>query len=103
VTAGIANFPPLLVHSGQVAITDADLDAAQKNRGLRGALGVDGSNLYLAVVSGASIMDAAYTLKALGATEALNLDGGGSSALYIGGAYKVGPGRSLPNAVIVTR
>ena len=30
----------------------------------------------------------------------MNLDGGGSTALYDGG-YKAGPGRSLPNAIIV--
>lgn len=103
VTAGIANFPPLLVHGGQVAITDADLDTAQKTKGLRGALGVDSANVYLAVVSSASILDAAYTMQALGATEVLNLDGGGSSALYIAGSYKVGPGRSLPNAVVLVQ
>ena len=34
---------------------------------------------------------------------ALNLDGGGTSAMYIGGAYRVGPGRLLPNAIVLTK
>ena len=42
-------------------------------------------------------------VQALGVREALNLDGGGTSAMWFGGAYKVGPGRLLPNAVILTR
>jgi len=39
----------------------------------------------------------------LGVKYALNLDGGGSSALYLNGSYIVGPGRSLPNAVILVK
>jgi len=35
--------------------------------------------------------------------DALNLDGGGTSAMYAGGAYKVGPGRLLPNAVLLIK
>ena len=103
VTAAIANFPTLLVQNGQVLITDSDLDSAQLTKGLRGALGVGNGYVYIAVVSGASITDAAYAMQSLGATDVLNLDGGGSSALYVDGSYKVGPGRSLPNAVVLVR
>jgi len=45
----------------------------------------------------------AAIMEALGARHALNLDGGGSAAMHIGGAYKVGPGRQLPNAVVLVR
>jgi len=45
--------------------------------------------------------DLAGIFISLGATDALNLDGGGSVALYENGRYKAGPGRSLPNAIIV--
>jgi hypothetical protein len=34
--------------------------------------------------------------------DALNLDGGGTSAMWLG-SYKVGPGRLLPNAVLLTK
>ena len=102
VSAAISNFPALLVYQNSVSISDADLDSAQKNKGVRGALGVGGGNIYLAIISGASVLDAAYVMQAVGATDALNLDGGGSAALYIDGSYKAGPGRLLPNAVVLT-
>lgn len=102
VSAAISNFPALLVYQNSVSISDADLDSAQKNKGVRGALGVGGGNIYLAIISGASVLDAAHVMQAIGATDALNLDGGGSAALYIDGSYKAGPGRLLPNAVVLT-
>jgi len=33
----------------------------------------------------------------------LNLDGGGTAAMYINGGYVVGPGRPLANAVVLVR
>jgi exopolysaccharide biosynthesis protein len=42
-------------------------------------------------------------LQALGVKDALNVDGGGTAAMYIGGSYKVGPGRLLPNAILLTK
>ena len=104
VTAGIGNFPPLLVTGGQTTIEDKNLTSYQKDvKGPRGMLGIDGSNVYLAIVSNANLYDAAETMKVLGATNVLNLDGGGSSALYVNGQYKVGPGRRLPNAVVLVK
>ncbi|OQX51317.1 hypothetical protein B5M47_01265 [candidate division CPR3 bacterium 4484_211] len=47
--------------------------------------------------------DAAEVMQKLGAANALNLDGGGSSAMYYNGSYKVGPGRNLPNAVVLQK
>jgi hypothetical protein len=32
---------------------------------------------------------------------ALNLDGGSSGGLYNDGSYVVGPGRNVPNAIVV--
>jgi len=45
----------------------------------------------------------AHVFKSLGATGALNLDTGGSAALYNSGRYVVGPGRDLPNAIIFAK
>jgi len=42
-------------------------------------------------------------VRALGARDALNLDDGGTSAMYHAGSYKVGPGRLLPNAIVLTK
>ncbi len=98
VTAGIANHPPLisggnLVYSG--------LDSKQANvKSYRGGIGYAGNLLYLIVARSATVPDLAYVMKALGIQNGLNLDGGGSSALYYDG-YKLGPGRLLPNAIIL--
>ena len=51
----------------------------------------------LAGVIGAS---RARVLAALGMQNALNLDSGGSTALWYGG-YKAGPGRNIPNAIVL--
>ena len=45
---------------------------------------------------------AAKVLAAMGLENALNLDDGGSTALWSGG-YKAGPGRNIPNAVLLVR
>jgi exopolysaccharide biosynthesis protein len=103
VTAGISNYPTLL-KDGNIVINQDKLTSYQKNvKGLRGAVGVGNSNLYLALIQNATTMDAAYAMRALGAKDALNLDGGGSSAMYINGGYVVGPGRSLPNAIVLIK
>ena len=44
----------------------------------------------------------AKVLQAMGMDGALNLDQGGSTALWSGG-YKAGPGRNIPNAVLLVR
>ena len=102
VTAGISNFP-LLVQNGVVVDVSADIDANQMLRGTRGAIAVDATFVYLAIVSGASVPETGLVLKALGARDALNLDGGGSVAMWIGGGYVVGPGRQLPNAILLMK
>lgn len=102
-TAGISNFP-MLVQNGDIVVDSYSLDSYQATaKGARGAIGTDNNNVYLAIASGATVPDMAYIMKALGATNALNLDGGGSSAMYIGGSYKVGPGRALPNAIVLVK
>lgn len=101
VTAGISNFPMLLIDS-DVVVNESELTSYQRDvKGARGAIGVGETNIYLAVITNATVVDTAYVLQSLGIKHALNLDGGGSSALYVNGSYKVGPGRSLPNAIVL--
>lgn len=103
VTAGISNYPSL-ISDGKIVVNSNDLTSFQKDiKGPRGAIGYDSKNLYLAIVQSATVIDAAYVMRAVGAEDALNLDGGGSSAMYINGSYVVGPGRSLPNAIIISK
>lgn len=102
VTAGISNFPSLL-NDGHIVVDSGDTDSYQEVKGLRGAIGTDSANIYLAYVTGASVIDAAYALRALGVEDALNLDGGGTAAMYVNGGYVVGPGRPLATAVLIIR
>lgn len=98
--AGI-NCKPRLIENGKNVLNVSSLDSKQKNtKSNRGALALKGQILYAIVVKGATIPNLTAVLMALGVDNAINIDGGGSSALYYNGSYKVGPGRSLPNAVV---
>lgn len=98
-SAGIVNYPNL-INGGQIGDFGGIPDALKNVRGYRGAIGVQDNWLYLMVVRGATVPDVAYVMKSLGIQQGMNLDGGGSTALYYHG-YKAGPGRSLPNAVVL--
>ncbi len=93
---GIANYPRLL-RDGSVA-TEQD-----NGKGTRGFVGMKDGAIVIGHVFAASFADTAEVLKTLGLQNALNLDGGGSSALWVDGGYKVGPGRSLPTAIVLVR
>lgn len=92
----IANFPRLL-RDGSIATGD------EGSKGTRGFIGNKDGAIVIGHVFAASLADTAEVLKTLGLQNALNLDGGGSSALWMDGSYKVGPGRSLPTAIVLVR
>lgn len=103
--AGIVNYPGL-VDGGNVQIDDnqSGLSDKQKTVSVKVGIGVKNSNNILVVVApSVNMQQFAYIFKALGATGAMNLDEGGSTALYYNGSYIFGPGRDLPNAVIFAR
>ena len=100
-TAALANYPSLVENGAVIVESESRLDEDMKTvKGLRGGIGYDDHFVYLAVAHSATVIDLAYVMKALGAKYALNLDGGGSAALLYDSAYKVGPGRLLPNAIL---
>jgi len=100
ITGGIVNYPSLLA-GGNIVLDEGSLsDNLKITKGTRAGIGFGGGKLFLVVARSANMRDLTNIFKTLGATDALNLDGGGSTALYSGG-YKAGPGRLLPNAVIV--
>lgn len=92
----LANYPRL-VRDGAVTTTQ------ENGKGTRGFIGMKDGAIVIGHVFGASYADTAEVLKVLGLQNAMNLDGGGSSALWVDGGYKVGPGRSLPNAIVLVR
>lgn len=100
VDAVIANRPLLLL-GGEIKF-NGEGEPKEGNRGGRSFIGNKGSTVYIGVVHSATVAEAAVVLQTLGLENAINLDDGGSTALWFGG-YKVGPGRNLPNAVILVR
>ena len=93
---------PSLIENGQITLDISKLDDNQKvRRSTRGAIAVKGKTLYLLQVYGAAVPDSANVLKTLGVDHALLLDGGGSNAMLYENEYKIGPGRGIPNAILV--
>ena len=96
----LSNYP-ILVSGGNV-VFGGDGDPKKGSKGNRSFVANRGNTVYIGVVRSATVAESALTMKALGMENALNLDNGGSTALWSGG-YKVGPGRALPNVILFVR
>ncbi|OGM05385.1 hypothetical protein A2125_02085 [Candidatus Woesebacteria bacterium GWB1_43_5] len=93
---------PMLMQGGGYAVNEGALDDKQRNvKSNRGAIVLEGDTIYLCITQGATVPDSAKVYQTLGADYAINIDGGGSSALWVQGAYKYGPGRQIPTAIIL--
>lgn len=101
VDAVIANYP-LLLSDGNVIVGETS-DTKLTSKGSRSFIATKGNTIYLGVVHAASIYESALVLKTLGLSHALNLDSGGSTALWANGSYRVGPGRNIPNAILLLK
>lgn len=104
-TAGVVNYPGL-IDNGNVQIDDnqSGLSDKQKAVGTKVGIGLrDTKNIMIVIGHNVNMQQFAYIFKSLGAKGALNLDTGGSTALYYNGHYLAGPGRNLPNAIIFAR
>jgi hypothetical protein len=97
----IANRP-LLVSGGNIAF-NGEGEPKEGNKGNRSFVANKGSVVYIGVVHNASVAESAKALHAMGMDNAINLDDGGSTALWASGGYKAGPGRNLPNAILFVR
>lgn len=93
----ISNYP-LLVSGGNLSFGGDD-DPKKGSKGTRSFVANKGTSVFIGVVHNATVAESARVLKSLGMENALNLDNGGSTALYSNG-YKVGPGRDIPNAIL---
>lgn len=93
----IAN-QPLLLAGGNITF-GGDGDPKKGSKAGRSFVATKANTVYIGVVHSATVAESAIVLKALGMENALNLDSGGSTALWSGG-YKVGPGRAIPNAIL---
>lgn len=95
----IANYP-LLISGGNIAYFENPNEPKFGARGARTFIGTKGNMVYIGVVRGATMGESAKVLKALNMGDAINLDEGGSTALWYQGRYLAGPGRNIPNAVL---
>jgi hypothetical protein len=93
----LSNYP-LLVSGGNV-VFGGDDDPKKGSKGNRSFVANRGNTIYIGVVHSATVAESARVMKALEMDNAMNLDDGGSTALWHGG-YKVGPGRDLPNVIL---
>lgn len=100
IIAGISNYPALL-ENDIIMIHDEPLESSMVTRRIRSAVGYNDRFLSFVTVESATVEDVAYMMKKIGNTYALNMDGGTSTALFLSGLYKSGPGRLLPNALII--
>lgn len=96
---GVLANQPLLLSGGNVTF-GGDGDPKKGSRGNRSFVANKGNTVYIGVVRNATVAEAAHVLQAMGMEGALNLDSGGSTALWASGGYKAGPGRNIPNAIL---
>ncbi|HEX8235090.1 MAG TPA: phosphodiester glycosidase family protein [Abditibacteriaceae bacterium] len=110
---------PRLLNNGRVEVTaleEAFRADVRVGLGPRTALGIDRSGRYIIAVvdgrqkfhsTGLTLTEMAYTMQKLGAVDALNLDGGGSTVLAVRSRVVNKPSdgteRSVSNALLVMR
>lgn len=97
----IANRP-LLVWDGKAMFSGTG-EPKEGVKGNRSFLANSGNMAYIGIVRGATVAETSTVLAEMGIKNAINLDSGGSSALWYGGTYKAGPGRNLPNVVLFVK
>jgi exopolysaccharide biosynthesis protein len=93
---------PLLVFNG-VATFGGDGDPKKTGKGNRSFIGATDGKVYIGIVHNSSVADASQVLAKMGIKNALNLDSGGSTALWSGGKYLAGPGRDTPFGILLVR
>lgn len=101
VDAVIANTP--LYISGGNNNFGGSSEAKLNSVGARTFVSSKGSMVYIGIVYNATSANAAAVLKTMGMDNALGLDQGGSTALWLNGSYLAGPGRNIPNALLFVR
>ncbi|QQS44026.1 phosphodiester glycosidase family protein [Candidatus Roizmanbacteria bacterium] len=91
---------PLLTLNGN-RVFGGDGEPKRSGKGSRSFIGTTGSTVYIGVVHNVSAAEMAHVLQTLGISSSLNLDSGGSTALWSSGRYIVGPGRNTPFGILL--
>ena len=102
---------PMLVRDGVVRVTDGEelIDVNNTSRRPRTAMGFTSSGVLLTVViegdnpsgaAGMTLSETAALMRAFGCVAAINLDGGGSTSMNVGGSLTVRPGDGAERPVV---
>jgi len=91
---------PLLTLNGN-RVFGGDGEPKRSGKGSRSFIGTSGNTVYIGVVHNVSAAEMAHVLQTLGISSSLNLDSGGSTALWNSGKYIVGPGRNTPFGLLL--
>lgn len=98
---------PSLVKDGEIIVDPAAegfTEAKILSQSMaRSAIGVNYQGDIILVHATATVQTLAKIMQELGAVQAMNLDGGASSGIYLNGSYLVQPGRELSNALIFVK
>ncbi len=101
---GAITSGPSLVEYGKVVVDKEFMNKMQSSQNkARMSIGYNNDRLFIVYTSSSTVPAMAYVMKELGAEFALNLDGGRSGAMMLGGVYYVGPGQDVPNALVISR
>lgn len=101
VDAVIANHP-LYIQGGNNMFGGSN-EQKLNDVGTRTFVANKGTMVYIGIIYNATSANAAAVLKTMGMDNALGLDQGGSTALWMNGSYLAGPGRNIPNALLFVR
>ncbi len=93
---------PLMVYNNSVTF-NGNSDPKETNKGNRAFVAGTDSLVYIGVVHNATVAEVAKVIAKMGIRNAINLDSGGSMAMWVNGKYIDGPGRGLPFGVLLVR
>ncbi|QDH22185.1 phosphodiester glycosidase family protein [Saccharibacillus brassicae] len=103
---GAVQAGPRLVNNGRIAVNAVKEGfrdpSILRGRAARSAIGITRDHkLIMVTLRRSSMPQLAHIMKQAGAYQAMNLDGGASSGLYLNGKYVTKPGRKVSNALLV--
>ena len=104
VVEGMGGYPQLMA-GGEISVDGATVTRNNAAEGAnRSAVGIKpGGEVIFVTTPTLTLLKLAGVMKGLGCTDALNLDGGGSSGLYANGSYLTKPGRDITSALLLIK
>lgn len=107
ITEGIANFPILLVdgenalesYRGNPVLTNKLITKGTKSFICRTRT----NTIIMGSIKNIGIFEVPKVLIAMNCSNAINLDSGGSLAMFRDGKYLIGPGRNIMDAFVIVR